>query len=301
MSKSLGNFVTINELLETDKFGGRAWPGEVLRLAMLMTHYRQPMDFSLERLAESEAKLGTWNSIISDLSLPEFRREPSKELVEILSDELNTPDAIAYLTRQENFARNSRETTIQFGADLCASGLAPSAFLQEYYDKSDDELRQMNTEMLAHRGKVVKEMQALRLGIDAYLVQSKISDRLAARAAKDWNESDRIRDELDAMGVSIKDNKDGTTSLGGQAMTRERLYLFDTTLRDGQQTPGVDFSLDDKLVVMDMLDQSRHRLCRGRLSRRQSDRYRALQRGPQNQGHLHRLRHGEAGRAFRLQ
>src|SRR4029450_12269926 len=42
--------------------------------------------------------------------------------------------------------------------------------------------------------------------------------------------------------------------LGGEAMKRERLYLFDTTLRDGQQTPGVDFSLDDKLVVMEMLD-----------------------------------------------
>jgi cysteinyl-tRNA synthetase len=212
MSKSLGNFVTINELLDSDKFGGRSWSGEVLRLAMLMTHYRQPIDFSLERLAEAEAKLGIWNSIISDLSLPEFRRGPSKELVEILSDELNTPDAIAYLTRQENFARNSRETTIQFGADLCASGLAPSTFLQEYYDKSDDELRQMNSEMLAHRGQVVKEMQAQRLGIDAHLVQSKISDRLAARAVKDWKESDSIRDELAAMGIFIKDNKDGTTS-----------------------------------------------------------------------------------------
>src|SRR6478672_2515956 len=47
MSKSLGNFVTIHELLETDKFGGRTWPGEVLRLAMLMTHYREPIDFTL--------------------------------------------------------------------------------------------------------------------------------------------------------------------------------------------------------------------------------------------------------------
>ncbi len=49
MSKSLGNFVTINELLETEKFGGRKWPGEVLRLAMLMTHYREPIDFSVRQ------------------------------------------------------------------------------------------------------------------------------------------------------------------------------------------------------------------------------------------------------------
>ena len=44
MSKSLGNFVTIHELLRTTKFGGRPWPGETLRLAMLRTHYRQPID-----------------------------------------------------------------------------------------------------------------------------------------------------------------------------------------------------------------------------------------------------------------
>ncbi len=55
MSKSEGNFVTINELLETEKFGGRKWPGEVLRLAMLMTHYREPIDFSVKRLEEAEA------------------------------------------------------------------------------------------------------------------------------------------------------------------------------------------------------------------------------------------------------
>ncbi len=57
MSKSEGNFVTIHELLETDKFGGRKWPGEVLRLAMLMTHYREPIDFSVRRLEEAETVL----------------------------------------------------------------------------------------------------------------------------------------------------------------------------------------------------------------------------------------------------
>ena len=60
MSKSEGNFVTINELLETEKFGGRKWPGEVLRLAMLMTHYREPIDFSVRKLEEAENKLRNW-------------------------------------------------------------------------------------------------------------------------------------------------------------------------------------------------------------------------------------------------
>ena len=54
MSKSEGNFVTVHDLLHTEKFGGRKWPGEVLRLAMLMTHYREPIDFSVRRLEEAE-------------------------------------------------------------------------------------------------------------------------------------------------------------------------------------------------------------------------------------------------------
>ena len=53
MSKSLGNFITIHELLETEKFGGRNWPGEVVRLAMLMTHYREPIDWTVARLQEA--------------------------------------------------------------------------------------------------------------------------------------------------------------------------------------------------------------------------------------------------------
>jgi cysteinyl-tRNA synthetase len=60
MSKSEGNFVTIHELLATEKFGGRKWPGEVLRLAMLMTHYREPIDFSVRKLEEAAALIAKW-------------------------------------------------------------------------------------------------------------------------------------------------------------------------------------------------------------------------------------------------
>jgi cysteinyl-tRNA synthetase len=54
MSKSEGNFITINECCTPRNFGGRKWPGEVLRLAMLMTHYREPLDFSVKRLEEAD-------------------------------------------------------------------------------------------------------------------------------------------------------------------------------------------------------------------------------------------------------
>ena len=60
MSKSLGNFVTIHELLHTTKFGGRKWSGEALRLAMLRTHYRQPIDWTVKALEEAEATLDRW-------------------------------------------------------------------------------------------------------------------------------------------------------------------------------------------------------------------------------------------------
>ena len=68
MSKSLGNFVTIHELLRTTKFGGRSWPGEVLRLAMLRTHYRQPIDWTVKALEEAEATLGRWYDAIRDVA-----------------------------------------------------------------------------------------------------------------------------------------------------------------------------------------------------------------------------------------
>jgi len=57
MSKSLGNFHTVHDVLHTEKVGGRKWPGEVVRLAMLMTHYREPIDFTVKRLEEAEAIL----------------------------------------------------------------------------------------------------------------------------------------------------------------------------------------------------------------------------------------------------
>jgi len=94
MSKSLGNFLTIHQLLETDSFGGRRWPGEVLRLAMLMTHYREPIDFSLRRLEEARTLLEKWERAAGD-ARPAGQLAP--DLVARLADDLDTPGAIARL------------------------------------------------------------------------------------------------------------------------------------------------------------------------------------------------------------
>jgi cysteinyl-tRNA synthetase len=91
MSKSLGNFFTIHQLLETEDFGGRKWPGEVLRLAMLMTHYREPIDFSQRRLEEAMALLDRWERAAGDAE-PAGELDP--ELFSRLADDLDTPGAI---------------------------------------------------------------------------------------------------------------------------------------------------------------------------------------------------------------
>lgn len=92
MSKSLGNFVTIHDLLETDRFGGRKWPGEVLRLAMLMTHYREPIDFSVRRLEEAAILLEKWERFAADV---EPASTPEPESLTRLLEDLDTPGAIA--------------------------------------------------------------------------------------------------------------------------------------------------------------------------------------------------------------
>ena len=93
------------------------------------------------------------------------------------------------------------------------------------------------------------------------------------------------------------DEKDArrTAQRRERIMSRERLYLFDTTLRDGAQTNGVDFTLHDKRLIARPARRSRHRLCRGRLSRRQSDRHRILRHEPEARTRdLHGVRHDAA-------
>src|SRR5205807_8741220 len=97
MSKSLGNFVTIRDLLAD-------WPGEVIRLAMLRTHYRQPMDWTLRGLEESEKVLDWWYDIVGDMPVP-TEVKPNDETIGSLSDDLNTPNLITHLHALANEIR----------------------------------------------------------------------------------------------------------------------------------------------------------------------------------------------------
>jgi cysteinyl-tRNA synthetase len=181
MSKSLGNFVTIHELLRATKFGGREWPGEVLRLAMLRTHYRQPIDWTVKALEEAEATLDRWYDTVGDA---ETNGEPDTDVLNALTDDLNTPEAVACLHRLGGQA--SAPERLKTSANLL--GL----------------LQQTRSE---HQAIALSEAK-----IDAAEINAIVAERARARATRNWAESDRLRDRLAALGVAIKDNKDGTTS-----------------------------------------------------------------------------------------
>jgi cysteinyl-tRNA synthetase len=177
MSKSLGNFVTINELL-------RDWPGEVLRLNMLKTHYRSPIDWTLKGVEESAKTLDDWYEIAADLA----EDQPAANVIEALLDDLNTPQMIAALHGLRSGAISGNEGDRQ--------ALAGSLRHLGFFSQSSAAWKS-------------RKQQAS--GIDTSRVENLIVERTAARARKDFKESDRIRDQLAAMGVVIKDSKTGTT------------------------------------------------------------------------------------------
>src|SRR4051812_33281068 len=177
MSKSIGNFVTIRDLLAD-------WPGEVLRLTMLKTHYRSPMDWTLKGLEESARTLDDWYWVAADLE----GEQPWPSVVHALSDDLNTPQMIAELHALRNRAAS--------GDELDRKQFAASLRLLGFLSQSADQWKQ-------------RKQQAS--GVDVKQIEGLISERTAARGRKDFKESDRIRDELAAMGIVIKDSKEGTT------------------------------------------------------------------------------------------
>jgi cysteinyl-tRNA synthetase len=177
MSKSLGNFVTIHELLAD-------WPGEALRFNMLRTHYRQPIDWTVKGLEESWKTLDDWYWVVGDAA----GSSVSKAVLDALGDDLNTHQVITVLHQIRNRA--------QSGDDSARGELAASLRMLGFLNES------------AAQWAARRQSSA---DVDGAKVQTLIDARTAARAAKNFAESDRIRDELAAMGVVLKDSKEGTT------------------------------------------------------------------------------------------
>ena len=230
MSKSLGNFVTIRELLRTDKFGGRSWPGEVLRLAILKTHYRQPIDFTVKALEEAEETCGEWfkytYGVDGEGEVPELVIQP-------LLDDLNISASLAGIHEIHAKARaNDFGAASQLKASLELLGirLQPRHFERRllelpvgrgmtvshlpsapYNRQSTASVDTNGNPPLTIRERIESDYLQER-GLNESELNDLISARSAARAAKNWAEADRIRDEFDKLGITLQDNPDGTTT-----------------------------------------------------------------------------------------
>jgi cysteinyl-tRNA synthetase len=171
MAKSVGNFIIIRDVLKD-------WPGDVARLGMLASHYRQPINWTVKGLEEAEKALASFH----DAASAEADPRPAPAVLDALFDDLNTPKAIAEMHGLKNAAgRKALAGTLGF------FGFRPAE---------------------------LKAWQANRAPKPALAndeIESRIAARNAARKSKNFAESDRIRDELAAMGIVLKDSKDGTT------------------------------------------------------------------------------------------
>jgi len=177
MSKSLGNFVTIHDLLKD-------WPGEVIRLSMLQTHYRQPINWTVAGLREAQKTLDHWYVLTGDVA-PGYM---CADALDAVADDLNTPKALAALHELRGEAVK--------GAKPAAACLKASAQLIGV-------LHEASVAWAAFR--------PASMAVDEIEIASLVTARNVARQVKDFRESDRIRDELAKMGVVLKDTKHGTT------------------------------------------------------------------------------------------
>ena len=184
MAKSAGNFFTIRELLAN-------WHGQILRLNMLRTHYRQPIDWTESGLEQSWATLEDWWSFAS----PVYPPAPSQTVLAALSDDLNSPKAIAELHVIRNRISTAGEGphAVELAQNLAVLGFDRASFLAWEEKKTAEALKTSS-------------------GLDETAIKKLIDARNAARKAKNFKEADRIRDELKAKGVELEDKKDGGTA-----------------------------------------------------------------------------------------
>ncbi|MEX6504356.1 cysteine--tRNA ligase [Pseudomonas zhanjiangensis] len=189
MSKSLGNFFTIREVLEK-------YHPEVVRYLLVSSHYRSPINYSEDSLKEAKGALERFYNALK--GLPEVQAAGGEAFVErfgaAMDDDFNTPEACAVLFELAREVNRLRETDPQAAAGLAARLKSLAAVLGVLQLEPDAFLR------AGAEGKV-----------EAAEVEALIAARLRARAEKNWAESDRIRDQLGAMGVVLEDGKGGTT------------------------------------------------------------------------------------------
>ena len=174
MSKSIGNVLTVHDMINDGVLG------EAMRLNLLSTHYRQPMNWTQSGLEQSLKTLDKWYDAMDG-------EDPaSDEFITALYDDINTPLAISIL---HDLAKNKPST------------LKQSAKLLGLLSHTPAEWRALRQKITARKG-----------GIDESNIETLIAQRNQARLDKDFNRSDAIRDQLTDMGIVLKDNPDGSTT-----------------------------------------------------------------------------------------
>jgi cysteinyl-tRNA synthetase len=248
MSKSLGNFVTIHELLGM-------WTGPVVKYAMLQTHYRQPINWTASRLEQVRQEIGIWAGLYSGSEAQHDYEErkyskvapsPSQELLDALCDDLNTPKAITVLRKQfsdkpmigglsKEFFQNCEFLGILNGKiigslednHVSGSNVQPRLLFEsmpmvtslrvglangrvDVVQRATAELKKLGVSPKIDKDDCSVEISAIEKSseLDEGAVEALVAARTSARARKDFAESDRIRDELATMGIAIKDGKD---------------------------------------------------------------------------------------------
>ena len=188
MSKSLGNFYTVHVLLEE-------FPGEAIRLALLKSHYRKPMDFTKEGLREAKLELDRFYNILRrHSSVPKSQADIPKSVLSQLKDDLNTPGAISALHQCLGALKNAEEGQILAAKNaLLAAGYVLGLLQQD----PEDWLKW-------------QPVTATEAGLSDAGIEVLIAERVNARANKDFAASDRIRDQLTNDGIILEDSSEGT-------------------------------------------------------------------------------------------
>jgi len=189
MSKSLGNFFTVRQLRQD------GWEGEVIRLTLLSTHYRQPLDFTERGLAQSLTLLNGWYGALRHAgAVPTEGVEPAPELLAALEDDLNTPLALAHVS--ELAGAVNKATTAEARTAAAAVLLASGRQLGLLSHEAEAWFKQPRGPV---SGGTLSEAQ----------IDDLIDQREAARRAKNFAEADRIRGLLKDDGVTLEDHRDG--------------------------------------------------------------------------------------------